>query len=217
LLTAGAVGNTLVTIAVSIVAVSNAEDHAKTALVVKGATNTMTSVVVALGWIWIITLKMGSALTSHAVQLVHQAILNCHTSSTKWNAEVIPSLVQLIDHVIPTLSDGWGSGAAGVCITCWLASVSYAAYVLHTKAYMDVALAFLYAVFPMIVIYDLAAISTECGQLLQIVRNKRICDTSDSNHLAISKIESIIVNLNRVRTTTAMILQQRSVLSNNAM
>ena len=39
LLTAGAVGNTLVTIAVSIVAVSNAEDHAKTALVVKGATN----------------------------------------------------------------------------------------------------------------------------------------------------------------------------------
>jgi hypothetical protein len=57
LLTAGAVGNTLVTIAVSIVAVSNAEDHAKTALVVKGATNTMTSVVVALGWIWITTIS----------------------------------------------------------------------------------------------------------------------------------------------------------------
>jgi hypothetical protein len=70
-----------------------------------------------LACVWYLTLKQACALASLRVRMVQGAIERLDVDDGRWQREVVEPLTALATWTVPTVSEGWGSGAAFLCLS----------------------------------------------------------------------------------------------------
>ena len=151
--------------------------------------------------IFTIAPRIGAALTMHRVASVRENIKKYDVTSPEWEELVVAEVLILVTETLPTLSAGWRGGAAGLCLTCWVLAASYVTWALYTDSMEgqveSLLIALVAAGFPVLLLWDLADVSTECDYLVVDLNDKRTDDPSDEADLAIMKLETMLGHLNK--------------------
>ena len=113
---------------------------------------------------------MAASLVAYPVAQVRLAIGRCDPGSQEWQSDVVAETLKLAKDVMPTLSHGWGGSAAVTCVLCWFTALAQVCYAIdHSTANVHTGqadplpstvrllLATVFAVLPLVVLYDLAA------------------------------------------------------------
>eukprot|EP01050_Picozoa_sp_SAG11_P007516 SAG11_NODE_629_length_8073_cov_6.782042_6_plen_266_part_00 len=110
---------------------------------------------------WYVTLKMAASLVAYPIVQVRKAVERCDPGSSEWQTDVVAETLKLAKDVMPTLSNGWGGGAAVMCILCWVTALAQVCYAIDTEDSLDPVLRLLMAsmmgCLPLAAMYDLAA------------------------------------------------------------
>ena len=148
-----------------------------------------------------LTMKQGAALATREVRVVRCAIHRCDPGSTEWEQHVAQGAKALAQRTLPTLSGGLSGGAAMACAGCWLGSLQIVGAALQRTNIAGLAggllVAALVACLPAIILWDLADTSSECDLLVKDLNDKRLADFSDSAHVTIFKLETMLNQLNK--------------------
>jgi hypothetical protein len=130
---------------------------------------------------WLLSLKVAAVLAEDSViEVVKDVTLECVESDELFYPKVFQPCMDLARSRMPLLSAGWGRGAAFACLIAWAASLSkFCRFLnkLHDPYYIadkgqlapfirNFVPAVLYAIGPILVIMDLAAVSTMCDKLM---------------------------------------------------
>eukprot|EP01043_Picozoa_sp_COSAG02_P026843 COSAG02_NODE_1558_length_11928_cov_4.044974_5_plen_472_part_00 len=147
-----------------------------------------------------LAIKIGTALASFRTVQARLAVMSCDPLSLEWETEVVTTVVKLVTFVLPTLSRGLSIGLIGGTIGSWLNAMSWLAWAIYyrtTAGAMYTSCAFGLACIPLVVIYDVAATSSECDLLVEALNEKRLTNCSDEHHIKISKLETMLRQLNK--------------------
>jgi hypothetical protein len=170
------------------------------------AEGVLVGVVYPLAAVWYLTLKQAAALTTFKVVQVQTVIIQHDPLGPQWKPQVEDHVIRLVEDALPTLSRGWGGGAVALCLTCWAGAAftfTYSLAGIHEKdsggapSVGTVISTFLLACVPMLILWDVAATSSECDLMIKLLNDKRICNPSDEVHLKITRMEAMCNKLNK--------------------
>jgi hypothetical protein len=151
---------------------------------------------------WWLTLKMGAALVRHQVLKTWNDVERLDAASPEWASRIDPAVTTLIKKTLPLLSGGWQSGVTAMCLGCWAWSAASIVAGIHEEDSGLFLRAFVFALVPVLVLWDLAEVSTQCDNLVAGLSYKRVIDPSDVTHLKVAKLEMMLTHLNKVRHRT---------------
>ena len=69
---------------------------------------------------WWLSLKLASAHVSHEVMKARKIIDKISPTSDEWDTQVVPKALELIDVILPALSNGWADGLLALWLGCWI-------------------------------------------------------------------------------------------------
>ena len=130
---------------------------------------------------WLLSLKVAAVLAEDSViEVVKDVTLESVGSDETFYPKVFEPCMNLARKQIPRLSAGWGRGAAFACLIAWCSTLAkFCRFLskLHDPFYIaeegqlapflrHFVPAVLYAIGPIVVIMDLAAVSTMCDKLM---------------------------------------------------
>eukprot|EP01052_Picozoa_sp_SAG31_P018209 SAG31_NODE_1281_length_9019_cov_4.758072_1_plen_487_part_00 len=158
-------------------------------------------IVIPLFISWWLTLKQGAAFAMREIRRIRGAIQRYAVGSPDWEAKVVQGIKTLVQCTLPSLSAGWAGGALIVCVGIWLGTLCRVAKALQQPQLdaliANLALAAFYSCIPALVLWDVANASSECDLLCIDLNFKRLDESSDSTHLAIVKLETMLGKLNK--------------------
>ena len=158
-------------------------------------------VVVAVATIpFYLSLKIAAVIVADAVAEVKQAIERIGPVDLEWETEVVLLVRELCDKWLPLLSNGWGLGVGLNCLAWWLCALGMVAQFLFGRTVVSLVMVTLCTMIPLLMSYDVAAASSDCDRLHDVLNMKRkIAPTGEQamafEH-AVRKVELILLNEN---------------------
>jgi hypothetical protein len=155
---------------------------------------------------WGLTLHHACALASLRVRTVHGAIERVDVANERrWQHDVVEPLSELAMQTIPTVSEGWGSGAAFLCLSLWSTAFgqlsdglySYSSNQNHLYLACQMALFVVIILLPGVALWGIAALSTDCDALYDSLNRKRLLDPSEAVHARLKILEEMLGRLNK--------------------
>ena len=145
---------------------------------------------------WYLSLKEASVLVRCEVVDCRVLISQTPATSARWDSEVIPSLLKLIQVTLPTLSTGWADGLLAVWAGLWVTAVGVFAKFVDGGNLGDLVFTLGAACLPLFLAVDVADASSECDTIKETLNDKRAADQSSENHAKLVVIESLLQNVN---------------------
>lgn len=163
--------------------------------------------------VWIISVKMATALSGHAVRTVITTVDNMQ-DMTDWSTTVFAPTMNLASGTLAYLSIGWGRSVlvySFCALACILATFSIGLSPVALEAVdnpwfptmlrvLCAAAVLIFTALPLIVASGPAHVSTQCEELLEALNELRIAMRTQEADSEISILERCLQKLNQVRS-----------------
>jgi len=156
---------------------------------------------IIITFMWYLSLKQASGHVTDVVRKAAAGIQAAEVRSTRWDDDVVPTVLSLVMETLPTLSRGFGPGLAGTWAGMWTMAMGQAVTIEDGTSGALAVMGPLFVItlsLPLLISLDVTGASSEADGIIDSLNDKRLESVLDpETDTKLQILERALLNANR--------------------